>query len=1080
MNIQATFFGRLLVCAIFWLRSIFSPIQRAFAVSPSVIITEVEYDAVQTWTDTDYEWFELFNPTSGTVSLSGWTIQDNQFSYLFWSAISLWAGGYLLVANNTWFSVNYTSVTPNITIFPTTRLPLANAWDYLLLKNELWTDIDQVTWPTYWSASAWTSLCRINSTDTDSAWDWMSNCVVTPWSGGYSFASPDTTPPVIVLLGSGAISIQQNSDYVELGADWSDLVDGTGHISTPTSGLVNTWVVGVYLLEYTYTDNAWNTGNIVTRTVTVTDIDECVLATDNCNANATCTNTMWSFSCACNTWYSWDWITCTDIDECVLATDNCDVNADCTNTLWSFSCSCTSWYSGDGVTCTLLVCDPWLYLSGSSCILCSPGSFNALSGATSCMSCPWGMISSTWATSCLACDAWTYATGNSCVSCASGSVSNTWATSCTLCAAGTYASGDSCMSCNPWSYSDTWATSCTMCAPGTEQASSGATSCDVCAPGRISMTWASVCTPCDLWTYGSGNECISCGEGTFSDQTWMTSCSACPWGTYQSGTGALYCLTCDPWTYSDTWAISCTQCLPWTYQSDTWAISCESCASGTVSGTWATSCTLCAAGTYATGNSCESCGSGSVSSTWATSCTLCAAGTYASGDSCVTCNPWSYSDTWAISCTLCAPGSYVLESGSSSCNVCAVGTYQPSSGDHACLQCAPWTYQDGTWAIACTQCLPWTYQSGYQSVSCESCPEWTISSTWASLCTPCGEGTYASGNSCLSCAVGTFNATSWATTCTECEAWKFMSTTGAFTCTLCSPWTYSSTGAVACEQCPANTYQPYAWSVTCLACPSGWISGTWSMVCNFCPSGTYRVWETCVPNPPSWWASSSIQTTSVYTISTTNENESPQSLPWEENESSSSDITDPLVATEVEEENDALQEEDQESLDAYTWAKKFGITTQDSFEKARMYETLTRGELAKMVTNFSRQVIGLEYRADPKCTASVFADYTQRDDELSSYIEQSCSLGLMGRRNDSSWTIEKFRAYDLVTRAEFATVMSRLLFGSRYNGDGTQQRYISHLNAMKEAWYINLIDNPLFIEIRWFAMIVMMRIDQTN
>ena len=41
----------------------------------------------------------------------------------------------------------------------------------------------------------------------------------------------------------------------------------------------------------------------------------------------------------------------TDIDECVLGTDNCDDNATCTNTMGSFECECLPGYTGDGVTC---------------------------------------------------------------------------------------------------------------------------------------------------------------------------------------------------------------------------------------------------------------------------------------------------------------------------------------------------------------------------------------------------------------------------------------------------------------------------------------------------------------------------------------------------------------------------------------------------------------------------------------------------------------------------------------------------------------------------------------------------------
>jgi len=84
---------------------------------------------------------------------------------------------------------------------------------------------------------------------------------------------------------------------------------------------------------------------------TCVDIDECVTGDDNCDANASCTNTLGSFECACNTGYSGDGETCVDIDECVTETDNCDANASCANTLGSFECECNTGYTGDGETC---------------------------------------------------------------------------------------------------------------------------------------------------------------------------------------------------------------------------------------------------------------------------------------------------------------------------------------------------------------------------------------------------------------------------------------------------------------------------------------------------------------------------------------------------------------------------------------------------------------------------------------------------------------------------------------------------------------------------------------------------------
>ena len=126
------------------------------------------------------------------------------------------------------------------------------------------------------------------------------------------------------------------------------------------------------------------------------DINECAIQS-LCHANASCTNTLGSFTCACDTGYSGDGMTCSgrcskaisqhachiacfkhqcfhtfvlmiqtkayqwnelhccnlptpDIDECM--TDySCHSNASCTNTLGSFTCTCNTGYSGDGMMC---------------------------------------------------------------------------------------------------------------------------------------------------------------------------------------------------------------------------------------------------------------------------------------------------------------------------------------------------------------------------------------------------------------------------------------------------------------------------------------------------------------------------------------------------------------------------------------------------------------------------------------------------------------------------------------------------------------------------------------------------------
>ena len=44
--------------------------------------------------------------------------------------------------------------------------------------------------------------------------------------------------------------------------------------------------------------------------------------------------------------------TCEDVDECAdESSNNCDANASCTNTVGAFTCECNDGYQGDGITC---------------------------------------------------------------------------------------------------------------------------------------------------------------------------------------------------------------------------------------------------------------------------------------------------------------------------------------------------------------------------------------------------------------------------------------------------------------------------------------------------------------------------------------------------------------------------------------------------------------------------------------------------------------------------------------------------------------------------------------------------------
>ena len=78
---------------------------------------------------------------------------------------------------------------------------------------------------------------------------------------------PDTTLPIISLIGNANLSIPLGGVYSDLGATWTDNIDGSGTIVA--NGGVNTNIPGLYILVYNYTDVAGNVGVFERRFVNV-------------------------------------------------------------------------------------------------------------------------------------------------------------------------------------------------------------------------------------------------------------------------------------------------------------------------------------------------------------------------------------------------------------------------------------------------------------------------------------------------------------------------------------------------------------------------------------------------------------------------------------------------------------------------------------------------------------------------------------------------------------------------------------------------------------------------------------------
>ena len=149
---------------------------------------------------------------------------------------------------------------------------------------------------------------------------------------------------------------------------------------------------------------------------------------------------------------------------------------------------------------------------------------------------------------------------------------------------------------------------------------------------------------------------------------------------------------------------------------------------------------------------------------------------------------------------------------------------------------------------------------------------------------------------------------------------------------------------------------------------------------------------------------------------------------------------------------------------AYEYAFSKGITTMSSIDNANMYGEITRGQLAKMISNWAEKELGTKVDATKVCS---FTDTNTAEGDLAAYVTKSCQMGLMGQG------IDAFRPNSKLTRAEFGTTLSRALWGNKY--EGATPYYANHLQALKDAGIMTKIETPSQLEIRGYVMLMLQR-----
>ncbi|MCP4147574.1 MAG: MBL fold metallo-hydrolase [bacterium] len=221
--------------------------------SSDVVFSEIFYDTPGT--DSIEEWIELYNNSSSSVDIGGWTITDNNntgSSFTIPTGNTIAAGSYFTIAANSGgFNALYSYDADLYGSIPT----LNNSGDALILKDGSSTVLDTVAWeggassgtPSGWGSSSAPSVSTGNTivrtnpaTDTDS---------YTDWSSASSNGEPQTQAMFLTVVVSEVFydtpGTDSDEEWIELYNKTTSAVDIGGWTITDNNGTGSTYTIPV-------------------------------------------------------------------------------------------------------------------------------------------------------------------------------------------------------------------------------------------------------------------------------------------------------------------------------------------------------------------------------------------------------------------------------------------------------------------------------------------------------------------------------------------------------------------------------------------------------------------------------------------------------------------------------------------------------------------------------------------------------------------------------------------------------------------------------------------------------------------
>jgi len=233
---------------------------------------------------------------------------------------------------------------------------------------------------------------------------------------------------------------------------------------------------------------------------------------------------------------------------------------------------------------------------------------------------------------------------------------------------------------------------------------------------------------------------------------------------------------------------------------------------------------------------------------------------------------------------------------------------------------------------------------------------------------------------------------------------------------------------------------------------------------------------TKIETKPSWgssgWGGRSSRTSDTQDSSTSSQNDKntekviqsdPEHSEWGSEESSKTPMDSSTSS-----QNDG-KSYTQEFQEAYEFAHERWITTMPTIQDAQMDWKLTRIAMAKMLSQYAMNVL---WQKPANIVTPKFNDVTDKQNsDYDDWVTLAYQLWIMWQNMPNN----KFRPDDEVTRAEFATALSRMLYHTPdWEYKSTDKYYTNHMKKLVQEKIITN-DDAKMKELRWYVMIMLMR-----